>query len=286
MTPQLANIAFIIWRESVEALLVVGVLNAWLQRQSDPLRFARAQIYLWSGVAAGLVFAVAFAIFLTLFGDALPDEAQQAYQTAAVLVAAALIVQMVIWMRRNGRDLKRNLHAALGDAAGRSSWWGVFALAAIAVAREGGETAIFLYGTLASGSGSSVAAEVLAVVAGFAAAAASYWALQVGGRMVSWRLFFRATEIMLLFLAASLVLTGVDNLADLGVLPNAIANLTGRVWDSSALLSDGGGFGGLVSALTGYRARPALLEVLTYAGYWTLILWLLSFSRPVAPKAA
>ena len=285
MTAQLGNIVFIIWRESVEALLVVGILNAWLQRQTDPLTFLRARRFLWSGVAAGLAFAVAFAALLIVFGDALPEEAQQAYQTATVLIAAALIVQMVFWMRKHGRDLKRNLENALGAAAERSSWWGVFVLALIAVAREGSETAVFLYGTLVSGAGASFAADALAIAAGFAAAIASYWALQVGGRFVSWRVFFRATEIMLLFLAASLVLTGVDNLADLGVLPDAVGHLTAKVWDSSALLSDGGPIGGLISALTGYRARPALLEVLTYAAYWILVLWLLSFSRPVRKAA-
>ena len=54
---------------------------------------------------------------LVAFGDSLPEEAQQAYQAAVVLVAAALIVQMVVWMRRHGRTLKRDLEASLSDAA-------------------------------------------------------------------------------------------------------------------------------------------------------------------------
>ena len=33
MGGQLGNVAFVIWRESVEALLVIGILNAWLARQ-------------------------------------------------------------------------------------------------------------------------------------------------------------------------------------------------------------------------------------------------------------
>ncbi|WP_407049781.1 FTR1 family protein [Methyloraptor flagellatus] len=285
MTAQLGNIVFIIWRESVEALLVVGILNAWLQRQTAGEGFARARAFLWGGVGAGLLIAVAFAAALIGFGDALPDDAQQAYQTAAVLIAAALIVQMVFWMRRNGRDLKRNLHAALGDAAGRRNWWGVFVLAMIAVGREGSETAVFLYGTLVSGATSGLGAELAAVAAGFALAVATYMALQMGGRILSWRVFFRATEIMLLFLAASLIVTGIDNLADLGMIPSGFAGLGRKVWDTSALLSDGGPIGGLVSALTGYRARPALLEVITYATYWIVVLWLLSPSRTVRQPA-
>jgi high-affinity iron transporter len=277
MTSQLGNIVFIIWRESVEALLVVGILNAWLRNQVDGLGLGRARLFLWSGVACGLALACVFAALLIGFGDVLPEEAQQAYQTVAVFIAAALIMQMVFWMRRHGRTLKRDLHQALSIAASRSRWWGVFVLAMIAVAREGSETAVFLYGTLVVGTGAGAGAEILAVATGFAAAVASYFALQAGGRYLSWRTFFTVTEIMLLFLAASLIVTGVDNLVDLGVLPA----LTGKLWDSSGLLSDGGVVGGLISSLTGYRARPDLTEVLTYAGYWVLVLWLLSFSRRV-----
>ena len=42
---------FIVWRESVEALLVIGILHAWLRQQPDNRAAMRL---LWSGVAAGL----------------------------------------------------------------------------------------------------------------------------------------------------------------------------------------------------------------------------------------
>ncbi|MEZ5889277.1 MAG: FTR1 family protein [Xanthobacteraceae bacterium] len=83
----------------------------------------RGRLFLWAGVGAGLLVAVILGAALVLFGEALPDDAQQAYQTAAVLIAAALIVQMVFWMRRHGRTLKRDLETSLQDAADRSNWW-------------------------------------------------------------------------------------------------------------------------------------------------------------------
>lgn len=281
MGGQLGNIAFVIWRESVEALLVIGILNAWLARQPDISR--RGRLYLWAGVAAGLAVAVVLGAVLLLFGEALPDDAQQAYQTAMVLIAAALIVQMVFWMRRHGRTLKRELETSLQQAADRSSWWTVFVLALIAVAREGSETVVFLYGTLSAASytSASLRGPVMAATIGFVIALATYYLLQVGSRVLSWRVFFSITEVMLLFLAASLLVTGVDNLVGLGVLPP----LSGRLWDSSAVLPDWGLVGGLVSALTGYRARPYLLQVLVFALYWGIIYWALYWSRP-QPKTA
>lgn len=277
MGSQLGNVVFIIWRESVEALLVVGILNAWLQGQGDPVARRSGRVYLWSGVAAGLVAAIVFGAILLGFSESLPDDAQELYQTIAVLLAAVLIVQMVVWMRKNGRTLKRDLEGALQTAADRSSWWGVFFLSAIAVAREGSETVIFLYGTLAAGNSSGMA-PILAALLGFALAGATYAALQIGSRVLDWRTFFRITEIMLLFLAASLFVTGFDHLISLGYIDVPSAKL----WDTSMILPDNGPVGGLISALTGYRAKPDLAEVAVYALYW-LGIYVFLFARKAQP---
>ena len=233
-------------------------------------------MFLWSGVATGLLIAALLGAAIIVFGDQLSDDAQQIFQTILMLIAAVLIVQMVLWMRRHGRTLKRELETALQSAADQSNWWGVFLLAAIAVAREGSETVVFLAGSISAARHGALGPTILAVGAGLALAFATYALLQVGNKFLSWRTFFRLTEVMLLLLAGSLLVTGVDNLVGLGVVPR----LSGRLWDTSALLADGGSFGGLLSALTGYRARPDLTEILIYALYWGLMAWLLV--RPAA----
>lgn len=268
------NVAFVMWRESIEALLVVGILNAWLSAR-PPEERARGRAWLWAGVAAGLAGAVALAATLLFAGEALGDEGQEYFQMAIMFIAAALIVQMVFWMRRHGRTLKTELHASLDDAATRSHWLGVFVLAALAVLREGAEAAVFLYGTMASASASWWSGAFSAAL-GFAAAALTYMALQAGGRLLSWRLFFRVTEVMLLLLAGGLVINGLDHLISLGVIPQ----LSSKLWDTSALLPDSGALGGLVSSLTGYRARPVLVEVLALAAFWISMTWLLKRPEP------
>ena len=201
MSTQFGNVAFIIWRESVEALLVIGILNAWLASQREIA--SRGRIFLWAGVATGLLVAVGLGVIFIAFGEAISDEAQQGYQTGAVLVAAALIIQMVFWMRRHGCTLKRELETSLQDAAARSSWWTVFILALVAVAREGSETVVFLFGTLAAIQHASLAGIIVAIIVGFALALATYYVLQLGSRVLSWRGFFGVTEGMLLRLAGT-----------------------------------------------------------------------------------
>jgi high-affinity iron transporter len=149
-------------------------------------------------------------------------------------------------------------------------------LALVAVAREGSETVVFLYGTLSAAQHVWLAGTMVATIIGFSLALATYYVLQLSGRVLSWKVFFGVTEIMLLLLAGSLLVTGAENLGDLGVLPT----LSGRLWNSSGILPDSGPVGGLLAALTGYRARPNLMDVLVYALYWGVIFWTLFWSRP------
>lgn len=274
------SIAFVVWRESVEALLVIGILDAWLRAETRDT--GRARLYLWGGVVAGLAFAGVLAALLVGLGDAISEEAQLTYTTTVVLIAAALILQMVFWMRKHGRSMKRDLETQLAVAVTRQSWWGVFVLALVAVAREGSETVIFLYGILSSGAAGSLMSGVGAGLFGFALALLSYALLQAGSRVLSWRLFFRITEVMLLFLACALLMTGIDGLIDLEILPR----LSRRLWDSGWLLSDGNATGGFISALTGYRATPNLMELIAFVGYWAVVLLLIYRPRRQVTAAA
>ncbi|MGU7776258.1 FTR1 family iron permease [Burkholderia sp. MR1-5-21] len=275
----MGQILFIVWRESVEALLVVGILYAWLKNGDDDAR--RGVPYLWAGVATGLLMAVGLGAALVGFTEVLSGDAQDYFQTAMVLIACVLIVQMVLWMRRHGRTLKRDMEQSLQQSTRDSNWWGVAVLVALAIAREGSETVIFLYGLGFGQSGHVDGGQMLAVIIGLGLAFLTFYLLQLGGKVFSWRHFFRVTEVMLLFLGAGLFQTGVDKLIDKEILPLGIS----QVWDTSAILDDSGTFGSLVATLTGYRAHPALTNLVAYAVYWAVV-WLLMKRASGRPAAA
>ncbi len=262
----MGQILFVVWRESVEALLVVGILYAWLKNGDDQAR--RGLPYLWVGVGAGLLIAVALGAALMGLTNVLSDDWLDVFQITMVLVACVLIVQMVLWLREHGRSLQRDMEDSLQERAYQANWWGVTVLVALAIAREGSETVIFLYGLGLGQSGHIEASQMLAVALGLGLAFLTFYVLQLGGKYFSWRIFFRVTEIMLLFLGAGLFQTGVDKLIDKEILPLGIAQL----WDTSAMLDDSSPVGGLVATLTGYRAHPALTNLLAYALYW-LVVW-------------
>jgi high-affinity iron transporter len=269
----MGQVLFIVWRESVEALLVVGILYAWLNNGDADAQ--RGKPYLWAGVAIGLIAAVALGAALVGFTEVLSGDAQDYFQVGMVLVACVLIVQMVLWMKHHGRSMKRDMEASLEKSKQDANWWGVTVLVALAIAREGSETVIFLYGLGFGQSGHIDSMQYLAVFIGFALALLTFYLLQLGGKIFSWRLFFRVTEIMLLFLAAGLFETGVDKLIDKEVLPVVV----NQVWNSSWLLDDSSTFGSLVATLTGYRAHPAGMNLIAYAVYWAVIFLLLRRSK-------
>lgn len=263
------NALFIVWRESVEALLVIGILWAWLKVRGE---LGRGRWYLFGGVAGGLLLASMLAVAMTLVQDELAGAALDYFRAGMVLVASALITQMVIWMRRHGRGMKQQLTAGAEAALSKSGGLGLALLVAIAVAREGAETAIFLYG-LSFGAGHGL---WWGALSGLLLAMATAWLLARGLRFFSYALFFRITTVVLLLLAGSLLVSGVQQLIGLEALPTLVDPL----WDSSALLDDSHGLGSLLANFAGYRERPSLMLLLCFSTYWSLI-WL-SARRPAS----
>ncbi|RXZ38551.1 FTR1 family iron permease [Oxalobacteraceae bacterium CAVE-383] len=284
----MGQVLFIVWRESVEALLVVGILYTWLKNGGAAARTGLP--YLWGGVAAGILLAFALGAALVGFSEILAGNAQTYFQIAMVLIAAILIVQMVLWMRKHGRTLKSDLISSLESNVATGSWWGVFLLTALAIAREGSETAVFLYGIGLGQQNESTAMLMLAAALGLALAFLTFYALQLGGKIFSWRRFFQVTEFILLFLAAGLLLTGLEKLVDLLVenvdwlaASDFMTTLMTPVWNSAWLLDDTSTVGSLVAMLTGYRAQPLLMSVIIYAAYWVIISMVLRRPRAKRP---
>jgi len=271
----MGNALFIIWRESAEAMLVVGILYAWLAKQQDVKRGMR---YLWAGVAAGVGLALALALVMLGIAKLLSEEGLEYFQLAMMLIASGLIVQMVFWMRRHGRTLKRDLESDMASNASTANWWGLSLVVALAVGRESAETVVFLYGLGAQYPSTWSFVQIL--VLGIGAAWLTFWLLQQGSRYFSWRTFFRISELLLLLLAGALLVSAVDKLIGLDILPALVDPL----WDTSALIDDSSRAGGLLASFTGYRARPALLPLIVLAVYWVSVVMLLR--RASRPKSA
>lgn len=269
------QVMFIIWRESVEALLIVGIVYSWL-KQLDDTRRSQGMLYLYMGVFLGVLAAIFLGLLLLNLYSWFPDNGQDYLQAVTTFIAAIMIVYMVYWMRTHGMMLKKEMQHTLQKNY-HSRRWGIAItlMTALAIAREGSEAVVFIYALGFGQHGIISMNMVLALVSGFILAALTFYLFQIGQKFLSWRYFFKITEILLLLLAAGLVNTCVDHLISLEILPV----IKDRIWDSSFLLSDQSTIGRIVASLTGYRAQPALMVLFVYCSYWALVYLLFRKSK-------
>ena len=263
---------FIVWRESVEALLVIGILQAWVSQQHQGDRLAK---YLWAGVVLGLMLSGLLAVLILFAGEAMSGSASEWFQAALALMASLLIVQMVGWMHRHGRTLKHDLQRHADSHLARHGGAGLLLLALLAVSREGSETVVFLYGSGAQLRGPQLSLFVVGGAMGLVLSALTIALLHSSRRFISWQRFFSISEAVLLILGAALLVSGTERIGGQLLamdLPEVMYSLVGdALWDSSALLSDSHGLGGFLAGFAGYRATPSGMTLLVLAGYWLTV---------------
>jgi len=267
------QVIFVVCRESIEALLVIGILYAWLSHHPNG---HRGKKWLFYGIVAGLLLAALLALTLVGITDFLGEGARTYFEIGMLFFASILIVQMVIWMRLHGRKIKQSISSQLAQrSTEKSTWFGVFFLTLIAVAREGSETVVFLYGSFIQlQTQAGYAQFFLAAAIGLALALLFFYVLQMGNRFISWRWFFRVTEVLLLFLGASLFLAASENLLSGPLaLIDLPAWLSGVIWNTSSFIDDGSVFGNVLASLFAYRSRPIAWDMLMLALYWVSVLW-------------
>lgn len=279
---------FIVWRESVEALLVIGILQAWVSQQERGQRLLK---FLWAGVALGLLLSGMLALLILFAGDAMSGAASEWFQAGLALFASVLMVQMVAWMRRNARSLNNNLRRHADQQLARQGGIGLLLLAMLAVSREGSETVVFLYGAAARLQGAQLGQFALGGMAGLVLSGLTIVLLHSSRRIISWRRFFGVSEAVLLLLAAALLVSAVERISGQLLamdLPEMAYTLVGdALWDTSRILSDSQGFGAFLAGFAGYRASPSALTLLVMAGYWLSVgCWLVQRRTGASPCPA
>lgn len=196
-------------REGVEAALIVGITLVYLTKIGRPE--LRRTVY-WALIAA-LIGSVAGAVVLSY-----APINQDKIEGWIMLVAAVFVVSMVIFMMRTARKLKGEIESRVGSLAGTGSQWGLFAFVFLMVFREGIETVAILAGVSLN---STELMSFLGTLLGVALAVVFGVMFVKGSVRIDLRKFFRVTTVILFFVAAQLVLSGLHELSESGVLPSS-----------------------------------------------------------------
>lgn len=194
--------AGILFREGLEAVLVLAALFAALRAEGgDPARYRGAV-----GAGIGVAVAASFALWVAArWLISISTVAREAIEGGTALIAAVVLVWMALGLGAHGGHvaaLRRRL------AAGVSAT-GLGVLAFFVVFREGFETILFYEALL-------VDAPALPVLAGLALGAVAVlvigWLILAAGRRLPLGLLFKVTSVLLGVLAVILTGAGIRGL--------------------------------------------------------------------------
>jgi high-affinity iron transporter len=253
--------ALIVFRESLEAALFVGIIAA--ATRGLPGRTG----WLIGGVVAGILGAAALAAGADKIGS-LADGIGQDLVNAAILgVALLMLAWHCIWVSTHGQEMTRDARS-LGSSVrdGRRAPRALIVAVALAVLREGAETVLFVTGLTTGTPGDShsmLAGAALGLAGGVTAGLLIYFGLS----RIKPHSLFAVTNGFILVLAAAIASQLARALAQAGLV-DVWAN---ALWDTSSFLPSDSPVGVLLHALAGYDARPSGLQLAFYLGTLVIV---------------
>src|SRR5580692_625207 len=202
--------AFIITlREGVEAALIVGITLAYLAKigRND----LRKTVY--AALGAAFLGSIGLAVLL-----ARTKWNEDIFEGWIMLAAAFFVVTMIIFMMKTGRKLKGQIEGKVGLLAGNDARVGLFFFVFLMVLREGAETVLMLS---AVSLNSTELMSFLGTLLGVLAAIAFGVMFVKGTFRINLQKFFRVTTAILFLVAAQLIIAGLHELSESGVIPSS-----------------------------------------------------------------
>ena len=156
----------IVFREVLEASLVVGIIYLLIEKTNQTAHFTK----LWYGVFASILASIAVGFMVIQAKNALGNNSTQALFEAIFLYLTAFWIWYVIFWLSKNVSYKKVLEGQALNAMEISSW-GIFFVVFFAILREGFETAVFLISRFSiTGTFSStgfILGAALAIVVGY-----------------------------------------------------------------------------------------------------------------------
>lgn len=246
----------IVFRESLEVALIVGIILAFLRRTSRWHLVHTVSLGIIAGVGASVALGYLFITFFTSF----MEKHEALFEGVLMLGAALLLTSMIFWFLKQ-QSMRQHIEGKIEQYHERWSRMGLFFVVMLLLLREGVETVIFL-STLFFSETASIY-HVYGAFSGFFLAIGLGYLIFVVEKKLPIRSFFLTTNILLILFAAGLVAHGFHELGEAGVVPFIVE----EVYNMNHILNEKGAAGSVLKGLFGYNGNPSLIEMLVYGGY-------------------
>lgn len=245
-------------REGLEASLIVGILVAYL------VKLDRRDLLpkMWMGVALAVVLSLVAGLTLTFGTYGLSGEAQELIGGILSILAVGLITWMIFWLAQTAKGLKAHLQADV-DKSLAVGGIGLAVVAFLAVAREGLETALFIWAAVRA-SGQNVI-PLLGALIGIGIAIVLGYLIYRGMVKINLSKFFAWTGALLILVAAGVLSYGIHDLQEAHVLPGE----DNIAYDLSAIIPPESWWATLLRGTFNLRPVTSWFEVIAW---WLYVL--------------
>jgi len=175
------------------------------------------------------------------------------------------VTWMVFWMKRAARGLRDELHGKV-DKAHLGGPLTIAVTAFFAVAREGLETALFIYSNFRTVGAASSA--TVGLVLGLTLAVVLGYLLYRRAVKINLSSFFKVTGVALIIVAAGVLSYGIHEFQELGWLPGVEA----FIWDVTGWMPKESLAASLLGGTVGFDTTTSWLQGLFYSGYLIAVL--------------
>lgn len=251
-----AATAVIVFREALEASLIVGIILTVLVR----LKARRYFPHVGLSTAAAIIASIFAGFWLHSLTSSLQVQYEAILAGTISLLACGVLTYMIFWMDQQARALKSEIETQVESALNQSEVIAILLLPFFAVLREGAETVLFLKALSLQATGML---SLTGALAGLLVAVMICVLIFAGGRKIPLKPLFRWTGGFILLIAAGLLAYGIHELQEVGWVPFIVEH----VWDINNVLNEKVGVGAFLKALFGYNGNPSLIEVVAYGGY-------------------
>ncbi len=251
--------ATIALREGIEAALVIAIMLSYLKKtQRMDLRS-----YVLGGAIVAVLTSLTIGAILGIVWNLFEGVALTIFEGAVVLIAAALLTTMILWMWNVGATISTEIQESVKLQTALRGGVGLFVLAFALILREGVELVLFTISLAVQ----DLLQTLVGVSIGLALAIILGVGIYQGSLRISLGGFFKWTSIFLVLFAAGMIAYGIHELQEAGLL------LIGpiEVWNINPILDDKGDVGSLLKALFGYNGNPSALEVVAYVAYLLIV---------------
>lgn len=196
-------------REGIEAFLIVAITLTYLRKTG---RGALVPAVYW-----GVLIAIGASYFASLlFAQA---ENKPLWEGLLALVTAALVATFTVYVLRTAKVLKAQIELRLEGVASRNGRWaflGVLGFTVLMITREGMEAALLLSNSFIQSDSRDF---FVGALLGLAAAAILSMLWGRYGHRVNLVHFLQVTAIFLMLFIVQLVIYGLHELTEIGLLP-------------------------------------------------------------------